>query len=185
MIGEPDAGNLHVRFDEGTQETGGTYRACVLLYGIPNLKVMLSEFLMSGQLQVDPVIGMADPLDRFVVKSVDLFRQRITTSFGCTALWMAVHLGKSGTSGREINHSLETVSFYTRTDGYILGLLDGAGKLTTLQVPGAFETFPFDINEEGGIVGDYEASGGHVGAFLYQKGTYIILNIPRTIDMCG
>ena len=23
MIGEPDAGNLHVRFDEGTQETDG------------------------------------------------------------------------------------------------------------------------------------------------------------------
>jgi hypothetical protein len=23
MIGEPDAGNPHVRFDEGTQETGG------------------------------------------------------------------------------------------------------------------------------------------------------------------
>jgi hypothetical protein len=23
MIGEPDAGNLQVRFDEGTQETGG------------------------------------------------------------------------------------------------------------------------------------------------------------------
>jgi hypothetical protein len=32
-IGEPDAGNLHVWFDEVMQETAATYRACVLLYG--------------------------------------------------------------------------------------------------------------------------------------------------------
>lgn len=66
-----------------------------------------------------------------------------------------------------------------------MGLLDSGGKVATLQVPGAFETFPFDINDEGEIVGDYEVSGGHVGAFLYQKGTYIILNVPKAIDAWG
>ena len=32
MIAEPDAGNPHVRFDEGVQETCFTRRACALLY---------------------------------------------------------------------------------------------------------------------------------------------------------
>jgi hypothetical protein len=36
MIGEPDAGNPHVRFDEGVQETSGTRRACALLYQSPH-----------------------------------------------------------------------------------------------------------------------------------------------------
>jgi hypothetical protein len=35
MIGEPDAGNPHVRFDEGVKETSGTRRACALLYQSP------------------------------------------------------------------------------------------------------------------------------------------------------
>lgn len=32
MVGEPDAGKLHVRFDEGMQETCVMRRACILLY---------------------------------------------------------------------------------------------------------------------------------------------------------
>jgi hypothetical protein len=35
MIREPDAGNPHVRFDEGVQETCFTRRACALLYESP------------------------------------------------------------------------------------------------------------------------------------------------------
>ena len=35
MIGEPDAGNPHVRFDEGVQETCLMRRACALLYRSP------------------------------------------------------------------------------------------------------------------------------------------------------
>jgi hypothetical protein len=35
MIGEPDAGNPHVRFDEGVQETCFMRRACALLYRSP------------------------------------------------------------------------------------------------------------------------------------------------------
>jgi hypothetical protein len=38
MIGEPDAGNPHVRFDEGVQETWFTRRACALLYQRPRIK---------------------------------------------------------------------------------------------------------------------------------------------------
>jgi hypothetical protein len=36
MIGEPDAGKPHVRFDEGVQETCDTRRACALLYQSPH-----------------------------------------------------------------------------------------------------------------------------------------------------
>ena len=43
---------------------------------VPHLRLILSEFLLSGQLHVYPVIGMSDPLDRFVVKGFDLFKQR-------------------------------------------------------------------------------------------------------------
>jgi hypothetical protein len=37
MIGEPDAGKPHVRFDEGVQETCDTRRACALLYQSPRV----------------------------------------------------------------------------------------------------------------------------------------------------
>ena len=63
----------------------------------PRLKVMLSEFLLSGQLQVDPVIGMADPLDRFVIKSFDLFEERSQSRSlvpdlpRCTAIQGVIH----------------------------------------------------------------------------------------------
>jgi hypothetical protein len=37
MIGEPDAGKPHVRFDEGVQETHGPpQRACALLHQSPH-----------------------------------------------------------------------------------------------------------------------------------------------------
>ena len=40
MIGEPDAGNPHVRFDEGVQETCDlTRRACALLHRSPQKNV--------------------------------------------------------------------------------------------------------------------------------------------------
>src|SRR4051812_29410477 len=35
-----------------------------------------------------------------LVERLDSWPRSITTSFECTALWMVVHLGKSGTSGR-------------------------------------------------------------------------------------
>jgi hypothetical protein len=42
----------------------------------PHLTTVLSELLLGSQLQVDPVIGVTDPLDRLVVKSFDVFKQR-------------------------------------------------------------------------------------------------------------
>ena len=35
MIGELDAGNPHVQFDEGSRKRALAQRACVLLYGVP------------------------------------------------------------------------------------------------------------------------------------------------------
>src|ERR1700693_3837966 len=47
MIGEPDAGKPHVRFDEGVQETCDTRRACALLYQSPQLRTLPSDLVSS------------------------------------------------------------------------------------------------------------------------------------------
>src|SRR3954447_5262424 len=53
MIGEPDAGNLHVRFDEGTQETDGLVPRLR-----PTLRRPISRFVvipLTGDLSTDVV----------------------------------------------------------------------------------------------------------------------------------
>ena len=48
MIGEPDAGKPHVRFDEGVQETcGSVTRLCPTLHGVPRGGKRRSSLLFS------------------------------------------------------------------------------------------------------------------------------------------
>ena len=76
----------------------GTKRKISGVWGADShLKAVLSEALLGGQLQVDPVIGMADPFGRFVVKGFDLLKQRrqsrslVPDLPRCTAIQRAVY----------------------------------------------------------------------------------------------
>ncbi len=63
MIGEPDAGKPHVRFDEGAQETlRPSRRACALLYSVPALSNDPFLICHSGPLR--------HPLARYIAAGV-------------------------------------------------------------------------------------------------------------------
>src|SRR5215831_16166775 len=52
-----------------------------------------------------------------------------------------------------------------------------AFTFTTIDPPGSTFTFPFGINPEGDIVGNYVA-GGHNHGFLLHDGTYTTIDFP-------
>lgn len=76
-----------------------------------------------------------------------------------------------GTWLAAINARLETVGWYMDAIGAIHGwqVIDGVD--TTLDVPGAFYTFPNDINNKGDIVG-LHTQGEYGSGFLYRGGAF-------------
>src|SRR5436189_65720 len=52
---------------------------------------------------------------------------------------------------------------------------------TTIDVPGATRTAPFDINNRGQIVGDYVDGGGTSHGFLLDKGTFTTIDPPGSV----
>src|SRR2546421_43211 len=65
----------------------------------------------------------------------------------------------------------------------VLATSPGALALTftTIDVPGATRTAPFDINNRGQIVGDYVDAGGTSHGFLLDKGTFTTIDPPGSV----
>src|SRR5207247_818208 len=59
-------------------------------------------------------------------------------------------------------------------------LLDN-GAFTTIDVPGATRTAPFDINNRGQIVGDYTDVNGTSHGFLLDKATFTTIDPPGSV----
>lgn len=55
-----------------------------------------------------------------------------------------------------------------------------AYTITTLQYPGASETYATGVNSSGVVVGTYYDSGGIAHGFIYTNGTYTAFSIPAT-----
>jgi probable HAF family extracellular repeat protein len=75
------------------------------------------------------------------------------------------------------------VGFYREDNsGKQHGFLYENGKYTTIDPPGAFNTYVTGINNKSQIVGNYtEASGGFPHGFIFSHGTYTILNFPGAV----
>ncbi len=58
------------------------------------------------------------------------------------------------------------------------GFLYSGGVYTILQVPGAVDTFPGDINNNGEIVGTFSGSDSHDHGFLYRNGAVTVIDVP-------
>src|SRR5215472_593455 len=55
-------------------------------------------------------------------------------------------------------------------------LADDALTFTTIDPPGSTFTFPFGINPDGDVVGNYSKSGNH--GFLFHDGTFTTIDYP-------
>jgi len=79
----------------------------------------------------------------------------------------------------DINNSGQIVGHYGLGMFPEVGFVYSAGRITTLEVPGAFSTRAHGINEAGQVVGDYEdPDTGNRSGFLYDNGVFTRILAP-------
>jgi uncharacterized membrane protein len=96
-------------------------------------------------------------------------------------------LGQTGSAALKINDRGDVVGFFAGDGGFNRGFLLRHGVLTTLDFPGASETFPYGINESGTVVGAWDVldSDGNLLAehgFIWNSGTFTSLDYPGSAD---
>jgi len=66
---------------------------------------------------------------------------------------------------------------------HTIGFLFSGGKFTHFRFPGSADTFPYDINKHGTIVGSFDMTGvSGQRAFMVQAGVFHRVNIPGFPD---
>ncbi len=60
----------------------------------------------------------------------------------------------------------------------VTGLLYSGGVFSTLNYPGALDTYPAGINDDGLVAGTWQDSGGGIHGFLYWGGAYVSFDYP-------
>ena len=96
-------------------------------------------------------------------------------------------LGATLSEAWKINDRGDVVGGYFDTNGFTHGFLLRQGVLTTLDFPGASDTYARGINESGTVVGlwDLVDSNGNpliVHGFTWNKGTFTQLDFPGAGD---
>jgi uncharacterized membrane protein len=81
----------------------------------------------------------------------------------------------------------DVVGYYSDDNGFAHGFLLSGGVLTTLDFPGAGQTFAFGINESGAIVGEWDVLDalGNVLAYhgwIFKDGTFSQIDVPGAVD---
>jgi probable HAF family extracellular repeat protein len=77
-----------------------------------------------------------------------------------------------------INGSGEIVGYYYDAMLNAHGFLYAGGKFTTIDFPGARNTYPYGINNAGEIVGYYEDGTRYDHGFLYAGGNFTTFDVP-------
>lgn len=75
------------------------------------------------------------------------------------------------------DHGVVAGAFQTSADGRFHGFSDTNGVYTTIDVPGAVDTFAQGINNDGDVVGYYEDASG-VHGFIETGGVFTTLDVP-------
>lgn len=86
-----------------------------------------------------------------------------------------------------INDPGDVVGRFIGDDGFVHGFLLSGGTVTTLDFPGASDTYPFGISESGTIVGYFDSldEGGNVLAyhgFTLTNGIFTQFDFPGAAD---
>jgi len=88
---------------------------------------------------------------------------------------------KGGAYCSAINDSGEVVGYYVDSTGVYHGFLLKGGKYTTLDVPGAADTFATGINKKG-EVSFYWYNGSSYESSVLSGGKYTTVNVPGAAD---
>ena len=96
---------------------------------------------------------------------------------------LATHLSEAVKS----NDRGDVVGFFIGDDGFAHGYLLSGGVLTTLDFPGASQTFALGINESGTVVGEWDQldAGGNLLAYhgwIFKDGTFSQVDVPGAAD---
>jgi hypothetical protein len=85
------------------------------------------------------------------------------------------------TTATGISNSGQIVGFFYNATDHAQGFIDTKGSFVTVTVPGALDTFPQDITENGRIVGYFDDSTGTHG-FVDNKGAFTTINDPAATN---
>jgi probable HAF family extracellular repeat protein len=96
-------------------------------------------------------------------------------------------LGTNFSDAFKINDRGDIVGYFNGDDGFFHGFLLSKGVLTTLDFPGASETFAIGINESGTVVGFWDlldADGNEIAehGFTWKNGAFTEVNFPGAAD---
>jgi probable HAF family extracellular repeat protein len=96
-------------------------------------------------------------------------------------------LGTNYSDAFKSNDRGNVVGEFIGDDGFTHGFLLRQGVVTTLDFPGASDTFAFGINESGTVVGYWDLldAGGNVLAyhgFTWNKGAFTQVDFPGSVD---
>lgn len=96
-------------------------------------------------------------------------------------------LGTNYSEAFKINDHGDVVGEYIGDDGFVHGFLRSKGKLTTLNFPGASDTYAIGINNSDTVVGYWDLldAGGNALAyhgFVWKKGSFQEVDFPGSAD---
>jgi len=96
-------------------------------------------------------------------------------------------LGTNFSEAFKSNDRGDVVGQFTGNDGFVHGFLLSDGVVTTLDFPGASDTYAFGINESGTVVGYWDLldAGGNVlvyHGFIFKDGGFAEVNFPGSGD---
>jgi probable HAF family extracellular repeat protein len=93
-------------------------------------------------------------------------------------------LHSGGTQVWGVNNLGQAVGFY-QNGVSTYGFVDSGGVFTDLSFPGGYSTVPWDINDNGEVVGYYLGADGHSHGFLYYDGKYSSVDYGYDIEIFG
>jgi hypothetical protein len=119
------------------------------------------------------------------VKGFLLDRRRRFTTIAARGALVTVPLGVN--NRRQVVGSYAPVGATPRPDTGELfptyGFLWSKGVFTTIAVPGAKVTAPYEVDDRGQILGNYEDAGGVQHGFLRRKGVYRTIDHPDAVGV--
>jgi hypothetical protein len=74
------------------------------------------------------------------------------------------------------------VGYFTDASSVNHGFLQDGDNFTTIDVPNATDTFPFDISARGEIVGNYYDTSGISHGFSYLKRNFTTIDVPGSMQ---
>lgn len=87
-------------------------------------------------------------------------------------------IANGGTTANGINDRNQVAGYFTDASAINHGFVKDGDDFSTIDVPGATNTFGFDINDRGEVVGYYIDQGGIFHGFVERNGNFATVDFP-------